>query len=105
MGHSGRTDFTGFDFLFEIAVEAGAENLEETDESFDVITSMDDFAPIRDALIEKFGDPLEAKVIWRPQNAIECDEEAARKILKLIDILEDSDDVQNVYSNFVCCNN
>lgn len=89
-----------FDSLFEVAVEAGAENLEESDESFDVITSMDDFAFIRDALIEKFGDPLEAKVVWRPQSAIDCDEEAARKVLKLIDVLEDSDDVQNVYSNF-----
>lgn len=89
-----------FDAVFEATVEAGADNLEETEESFDITVGVDDFGQVRDTFINKFGDPLESKIIWRPQNPISCDEEAARKILRLIDLLEDNDDVQNVYSNF-----
>lgn len=89
-----------FDAVFEKAVEAGAENLEETEDAYEVTTSMDDFAQVREALAETYGDNFEAKLIWRPTNMVACPEEAALKILKLIDVLEDNDDVQNVYSNF-----
>ena len=89
-----------FDHVFEKAVDAGADNVEETEEGFEISTSIDDFAETRDTLAEIFGDNFEAKLIWRPTNTVECNEEAARKVLKLIDVLEDNDDVQNVYSNF-----
>lgn len=88
-----------FDAVFEAAVNAGAENVEMVDEFYEITVSIDNFGAARDALMEKFGDPLEAKIIWNPQNLIACDEEAARKVLKLIDVLEDNDDVQNVFSN------
>ncbi|MBX3457545.1 MAG: YebC/PmpR family DNA-binding transcriptional regulator [Candidatus Paracaedibacteraceae bacterium] len=89
-----------FDDVFEKAVEAGAENLEEDDDGYDVLTSVDDFAAVRDALAQSYTDIGESKLIWRPQNTIAVDEEAAQKIFKLIDTLEDNDDVQNVYCNF-----
>lgn len=89
-----------YDDVFEKAVEAGAGNLEEDGEFYEVITSIDDFAMVRDTLSQSYEDITESKLVWRPQNTISVDEEAARKILKLIDTLEDSDDVQNVYCNF-----
>ncbi len=89
-----------FDDVFEKAVEAGAENLEEDDDGYDVLTSVDDFAAVRDALAQSYPDIGESKLVWRPQNTIAVDEEAAQKIFKLIDTLEDNDDVQNVYCNF-----
>jgi YebC/PmpR family DNA-binding regulatory protein len=89
-----------FDDVFEKAVEAGAENLEEDDDGYDVLTSVDDFATVRDSLAQNYADIGESKLVWRPQNTIAVDEEAAQKIFKLIDTLEDNDDVQNVYCNF-----
>ncbi len=89
-----------FDEVFEKAVEAGAENLEEDSDGFDVLTSVDDFATVRDALSQSYPDVGESKLVWRPQNTIAVDEESAQKIFKLIDTLEDNDDVQNVYCNF-----
>ncbi len=89
-----------FDYVFEKAVEARAENLEEDDDGYDVLTSIDDFATVRDALAQNYADIGESKLVWRPQNTIAVDEEAAQKIFKLIDTLEDNDDVQNVYCNF-----
>lgn len=89
-----------FDDVFEKAVETGAENLEEDDDGYDVLTSVDDFAAVRDALTQSYTDIGESKLVWRPQNTIAVDEDAAQKIFKLIDTLEDNDDVQNVYCNF-----
>lgn len=89
-----------FDDVFEKAVEAGAENMEETDEAFEITTSLDDFAAVRDVLGDIYGDQAEAKLIWRPTNTVDCNEDVAQKIFKLIDLLEDNDDVQNVYANF-----
>ena len=89
-----------FDAIFEKAVEAGADNMEEIDDVFEITTSMDDFAAVRDAFGDIYGDQVESKLIWRPTNTIDCNEEVAQKLFKLIDVLEDNDDVQNVYANF-----
>lgn len=88
-----------FDSVFENAVEAGADNLEELDEAYEVSSSVDNFGSVRDN-ITKVYDIIEAKIIWRPLNVIACDEETAQKLFKFIDVLEDNDDVQNVYANF-----
>jgi YebC/PmpR family DNA-binding regulatory protein len=89
-----------FDRVFEVAVEAGADNLEETEEGYEITCNVENFAVVRDSLTHTFGFPVESKIIWRPQNTIACDESTAQTILKLIDVLEDNDDVQSVYSNF-----
>ena len=52
------------------------------------------------ALEAKFGEPRKSALTWKPQNSIAVDDEAGEKILKLIDALDDNDDVQNVYANF-----
>ncbi len=89
-----------FDQMFEQAVEAGADNVEAVAEVLEVTCSMDSFASVRDYLLEHVGDPLEAKIIWRPLNTITCPEDTTKTLLKMIDALEENDDVQNVYANF-----
>jgi YebC/PmpR family DNA-binding regulatory protein len=89
-----------FDTVFEAALDAGADNVEADDEGIEVTCPMDDFASVRDAVVEKLGDPLEAKIMWRAVNTVPCNEEVAKTLLKMIDALEDSDDVQHVYANF-----
>lgn len=87
------------DDLFEAVIEVGAENLEETEGAYEITSTVESFGAVRDSLVAKYGDPLEAKVIWRPTTTAACDEDAAQSLMKLIDVLEDNDDVQNVYSN------
>jgi transcriptional/translational regulatory protein YebC/TACO1 len=65
-----------------------------------VLCAIDQFAVVRDALEAKFGAPQEARVGWRPQNTVPVDGPAAESLLKLLDTLEDNDDVQNVVANF-----
>lgn len=86
--------------MFEAAIEAGADDIVNEDEIYEVICSMENLSAVRDALIAKFGDPMEAKVIWRPKNTIAVDADTARSVLKLIDLLEDDDDVQYVVANY-----
>lgn len=90
----------GFDTVFEAAVEAGADNVDTIEDALEITCPMDDFASVRDNVMKALGDPIEAKVIWRPLNTISCDEETARTLIKMIDALEDNDDVQHVYANF-----
>jgi YebC/PmpR family DNA-binding regulatory protein len=88
------------DALLEAAIEAGAENADSTDEAHEVTTAVDDFFAVRDALEHRFGAPEEAKLDWRPTTLVTLDEAKATGLLKLIDALEENDDVQNVFANF-----
>lgn len=86
--------------IFELGVELGATSVESYDDCHEVVTSKEDFAKIRDALIDKLGDPSEAKITWKPKTTVKIsDVEQAKKVLRLIDLLEDCDDVQEVCSN------
>ena len=58
------------------------------------------FHDVAKALEAKFGEPRKASLLWRPQNTVALDDEAGEKVLRLIESLDDSDDVQNVYANF-----
>jgi YebC/PmpR family DNA-binding regulatory protein len=88
------------DAMLEAAIEAGAENAESGAEGHEITTSVDDFFAVRDALEQKFGTPEEAKLDWRPTTFVTLDETRAAGLLKLVDALEENDDVQNVYANF-----
>ena len=66
----------------------------------EITCAPDDFFAVRDALEARFGPPESARVEWRPTTSVTLDEERAATVLKLLDALEDSDDVQNVYANF-----
>jgi YebC/PmpR family DNA-binding regulatory protein len=88
------------DAMFEAALEAGADNVESTASGHEVICRPEDFAQVREALETKFGPPARAALVWRPQASIAVDEEQARTLLKLLEQLEDNDDVQSVSANF-----
>ena len=88
------------DELLEAGIEAGADNVELTEDGHEVTTSIDSLFAVRDAMEARFGTPEEAKFDWHPSVTVALDEEKALAILKLIDLLEASDDVQNVYANF-----
>jgi YebC/PmpR family DNA-binding regulatory protein len=88
------------DAMLDAAIEAGASDATEDENGHDITCAIDDFFAVRDALEQKFGAPDEAKFDWRPQNTVTLDEAQAISVLKLIDALEDNDDVQNVYTNF-----
>jgi len=88
------------DEMFEAAIEAGAEDCESDEEHHTLYSSMDDLHEVAKALEEQFGEAEEVKIIWKPQNTIDLDDEKGEKLLKLLDTLEEDEDVQNVYANF-----
>lgn len=89
-----------FDAVFEAAVEAGADDVEESEEGFTVVCEVASFAAVRDAMEAGFGDLSRSELVWRPTTTAPLDEDAARTMLKLIDTLEENDDVQKVFANF-----
>jgi len=88
------------DAMFEAGLDAGADNVESDATSHEVTCAVDDFSTVRDALEKKFGEAQEAKLQWRPVNTTLVEGDAADSLMKLIDALEDNDDVQNVYANY-----
>jgi YebC/PmpR family DNA-binding regulatory protein len=88
------------DAMFEAGLEAGADNVESDATSHEVTCAVDDFSTVRDALEAKFGEAQEAKLQWRPLNTTMVDDATAESLMKLIDALEDNDDVQNVFANY-----
>ncbi len=88
------------DAMFEAALDAGADNVESDGDGHEVTTAPEDFSAVRDALEAKFGAAREAKLQWRPLNTVPVEGDAADSLLKLIDVLEDNDDVQLVSANF-----
>lgn len=93
-------DAAADDAMFETALEAGAQDVESSEDGHEVLCDPNDFNEVRDGLEAKFGPPESAGLAWRPQNTVELDDSGAETMLKLIDQLEDSDDVQTVSSNF-----
>jgi YebC/PmpR family DNA-binding regulatory protein len=88
------------DAMLEAAIEGGADNVESSDEGHEITCAIEDFFNVRDALEAKFGEPASAKLEWRAATTVALDEEKATSLLKLMDALEDNDDVQNVFANF-----
>jgi YebC/PmpR family DNA-binding regulatory protein len=88
------------DKVMEAAIEAGADDV-VTDEDAHVITcAFESLGEVTKALEASLGEAETVKTVWKPQNTVPVDEEKAQSLMKLIDTLEDDDDVQNVYSNF-----
>jgi YebC/PmpR family DNA-binding regulatory protein len=87
------------DQMMEAAIEAGADDATSSEDGHEIVTTLENLRDVAKALEEKFGEPRKTGMIWRPQNTIMVDDEAGEKIMKLLDNLNDSDDVQNVYSN------
>ncbi len=88
------------DELMELALEAGAEDIEPMESDYRVVTAPEDFAAVRETL-DAAGVPYEnAMVTMQPQNSVEPDAATAKQVLRLIDALEENDDVQEVHANF-----
>jgi len=88
------------DAMLEAVIEAGGDNVDSGKDEHVISTSVDDFGAARDALEKKFGEPQSAKLTWKPQNLVPVTGENAQNLIKLLDALEDDDDVQNVIGNF-----
>ena len=88
------------DSVFEAALEAGAEDVESTEDDHSIWTSMDALHEVAKALEATLGEAESAKLAWKPQLLVEVDEANAATLLKMIDALEDDDDVQTVWGNY-----
>jgi YebC/PmpR family DNA-binding regulatory protein len=90
------------DTIMEAALEAGADDVVTNDDgSIDVYTIAADFMDVKDGLVNAGFEPVHAEVTMIPSTSVDLDEEGGRKFLKLLDVLEDLDDVQNVYHNAI----
>ena len=88
------------DNIFDVAIEFGAEEVENDKSKYSIYCNTDDFSNVNNALIEKFGEPQFARLVWKPKDPAMLDVQQAEKIMKLTDSLEDNDDVQNVTGNY-----
>jgi YebC/PmpR family DNA-binding regulatory protein len=86
--------------LLELALEAGAEDLNDSESSWEIVTDPSALAAVRDALRAAGVEVFSAELTMLPQSTIPVDGGEARRVLQLIDALEDLEDVQNVYANF-----
>jgi YebC/PmpR family DNA-binding regulatory protein len=88
------------DAMLEVALDAGADECVTTDEGHEFLTSIESFAVVRDALEAKLGAPVSAAITWRPKTSVAVPDEAGETLMKLIETLDDHDDVQHVYGNY-----
>jgi YebC/PmpR family DNA-binding regulatory protein len=90
----------GADAMFEAALEAGADDVVSGETGHEIYAAPDRFGAVSKALEAKFGEPRRAALVWRSQNTVAVNDEHGEKLLKLIESLNEHDDVQNVYANF-----
>ncbi|MEG6506980.1 YebC/PmpR family DNA-binding transcriptional regulator [Nitratidesulfovibrio sp. 1201_IL3209] len=88
------------DQVMEAALEAGADDVRDEGGTWEIHTAVADFAAVRDALEAAGMEMDSAELSMIPQNTVEVDAETGRKLMRLVDALEDNDDVQNVHANF-----
>jgi YebC/PmpR family DNA-binding regulatory protein len=88
------------DAMLEAAVDAGAEDVASSESGHEIFTTPDQLGTVGKALEAKFGEPRKTALVWKPQNTVPVDDEQGETVLKLIDSLNEQDDVQNVYANF-----
>jgi len=87
------------DAMMEAAIEAGAEDVVADDEGHTVFTAFEDLSAVTDALETRFGAPKSTAIVWRPKSTTPVGGDQAAALIKLLDTLEDDDDVQTVFSN------
>jgi YebC/PmpR family DNA-binding regulatory protein len=90
----------GLEKVLEFAIEVGADNVEEFDgKCTEITSSIESFADVREEFVKQFGSPVESGLIWRPITCVVCSDDTKSTLLKLLDVLEDNDDVQKVFHN------
>jgi YebC/PmpR family DNA-binding regulatory protein len=88
------------DAMLDAAIEAGADDVISIESGHEIYASQENFRDVAKALETKFGEPRKAAMTWKPQNTVSVDDETGERLLKLIDLLNEHDDVQNVFANF-----
>jgi YebC/PmpR family DNA-binding regulatory protein len=88
------------DAMLDAAIDAGADDVVSTEGGHEIYASQETFRDVAKALEAKFGEPRKAQLTWKPQNTVPVDDEKGERLLKLIETLNEHDDVQNVYANF-----
>jgi len=88
------------DAMFEAGLDAGAQEVESGPEAHEIICDPDDLNAVRDGLEARFGTPEKAALSWRPQSTVEVEGEAAEKLFRLLETLDDNDDVQTISANY-----
>ena len=93
-------DLGSSEAAFEAAVESGASDVEATQSSYEFICSPEEFNNVREYLEDEYGQPESAGLSWKPQSTVELSADQASTLLKLLDVLDDNDDVQSTAANF-----
>jgi transcriptional/translational regulatory protein YebC/TACO1 len=88
------------DSVFEAALEAGADDVESSEDGHSIWTSIESLHPTAKALEASLGEPEGVKLAWKPNLLVSVDESTATSLMKMIDALEDDDDVQTVWGNY-----
>ena len=86
--------------LFEAAIEASADDIESLSDRHIIQCQVNHLHHVREHLSQKFGDPESAKIVWQPKLTVSIAGDVAKSVLKLVDVLEDNDDVQHVFANY-----
>jgi YebC/PmpR family DNA-binding regulatory protein len=94
------TSVASDDAMLDAAIEAGADDVMSGESGHEIYASPEGYRDVAKALEAKFGEPRKAALTWKPQNTIAVDDETGEKLLKLMDMLNEHDDVQNVFANF-----
>ena len=102
--HVGAVEFdakvANADQMLEAAIDAGAEDVVSSENGHEIYTTVDSLRDVAKALEGKFGEPRKAALIWKPKNTVAIDDHKGEQMIGLLETLNESDDVQNVYANF-----
>ena len=88
------------DTMLEAAIDAGADDVRSGPDGHEVVCAQDSYGEVARALEARFGEPSRTGLIWKAQNTIDVDDETGEKLIRLVEVIEDQDDVQHVYVNF-----
>jgi YebC/PmpR family DNA-binding regulatory protein len=86
--------------MLEAAIDAGAQDVVSSESGHEIYTAQDSLRDVAKALEQRFGEPRKAALVWKPQNTVAVNDEQGEKVLRLMESLNEHDDVQNVYANF-----
>src|SRR5687767_6776272 len=86
--------------MLEAAIEAGADDVVSNENGHEIYTALDSLGSVAKVLEAKFGEPRKAALMWKPKNTMAIDDDKGEKLINLLDVLNEHDDVQNVYANF-----
>jgi YebC/PmpR family DNA-binding regulatory protein len=88
------------DAMLDAAIEAGADDVVSSPTGHEIYAAQSSFHEVQKALEARFGEPRKAGLVWKPQSTVKVNDEQGEKLLRLLETLNDHDDVQNVYANF-----